>query len=307
MSKDKTQKNGWFKKQSVAPKPTKIQHRGLRRPVTLLCWAVLIGSTSFGVYKNMTAIDTHTVHEVQVIKTKVIDTHALATFATDFAKLYYSWQPTHAALDQRQKTLQPYLVDQLQALNSDTVRNDIPTTATVREVKVWDVRKTAKDTFRVLFTVKQDLTKGKDKKSVASTYTINIMQNSNGDMVITRNPTLAAEPATAQIKLPDTQSDNSVDSATADDVTKFLKTFFTLYPQSDRNELKYYVKDGTRPIDRNLKFVELLDPVFKQTKNGLTVNLSVKYLDTDNDMSQVSQYTLTLSKESNNWIITDGI
>lgn len=53
--------------------------------------------------------------------------------------------------------------------------------------------------------------------------------------------------------------------------------------------------------------MELLDPVFKQTKRGLTVTLSVKYLDTDNDMSQVSQYTLTLSKQSNNWIITDGI
>lgn len=307
MSKDKNEKNGWFKKQPAAPKPPKIKHLGLRRPVTLLCWAVLIGSTSFGVYKNMTAIDTHTVHKVQVIKTKVIDTHALATFTTDFAKLYYSWQPTHVALDQRQKALQPYFVEQLQSLNTDTVRSDIPTTATVSEVKVWDVSKTAKDTFRVLFTVKQDLTTGKDKKSVTSTYTINVMQNDDGDMVITKNPTIAAEPATARIKLPDTQSDNSVDSSTADNVTKFLKTFFALYPQSNRNELKYYVKDGTRPIERNLKFVELLDPIFKQTKNNLTVTLAVKYLDTDNDMSQISQYNLTLSKQSNNWIITDGI
>lgn len=307
MSKDKNQKKGWFKKQPAASKPPKIKHLGLRRPVTLLCWAVLIGSTSFGVYKNMTAIDTHTVHEVQVIKTKVINTHALATFTTDFAKLYYSWQPNHEALDQRQKALQPYLVEQLQSLNADTVRSDIPTTATVSEVKVWDVSKMTKDTFRVLFTVKQDLTKGKDKKSVTSTYTISVMQNVNGDMAVTKNPTIAAEPATARIKLPDTRSDNTVASSTADDVTKFLKTFFTLYPQSDRNELKYYVKDGTRPIERNLKFVELLDPVFKQTKNGLTVTLSVKYLDTDNDMNQVSQYTLTLDKKGTNWTITSGI
>ncbi|MCT3192159.1 conjugal transfer protein [Lacticaseibacillus rhamnosus] len=307
MSKDKTQKNGWFKKKPAAPKSPIIKHRGLRRPVTLLCWTVLIGSTSFGVYKNITAIDTHTVHEVQVIKTKVIDTHALATFTTDFAKLYYSWQPSHEALDQRQKALQPYFVEQLQSLNADTVRSDIPTTATVNEVKVWDVSKTAKDTFRVLFTVKQDLTKGKDKKTVTSTYTINVMQNDNGDMVVTKNPTIAAEPATARIKLPDTQSDNSVDSSTADDVTKFLKTFFTLYPKSDRNELKYYVKDGTRPIERSLKFVELLDPVFKRTKSGLTVTLSVKYLDTESDMNQVSQYRLNISKNNKNWIIITGI
>lgn len=307
MSKNETKKKGWFKKQPAAPKPPKIKRRGLRRPVTLLCWAVLIGATSFGVYKDLTAIDTHTIHETQVMKTKVIDTHALATFTTDFAKIYYAWQPNHEALDQRQKNLQPYLVEQLQSLNADTVRNDIPTTATVSEVKVWDVSKTAKDTFRVLFTVTQDLTKGKDKKSVTSTYTINIMQNGNGDMVVTKNPTIAAEPATARIKLPDTQSDDSVESATTEDVTKFLKTFFALYPQSDRNELKYYVKNGARPIKRNLKFVELLDPIFKQTKNGLTVTLSVKYLDTDNDMTQVSQYTLNLSKQNNNWTIIDGM
>ncbi|KRL46323.1 conjugative transposon protein [Lacticaseibacillus manihotivorans DSM 13343 = JCM 12514] len=140
-----------------------------------------------------------------------------------------------------------------------------------------------------------------------STYTIKVIQNDNGDMVVTKNPTIAAEPATARIKLPDTQSDNMVPSSTSDDVTKFLKTFFALYPQSDRNELKHYVKDGTQPIERNLKFVELLDPVFNQTKRGLTVTLSVKYLDTDTDMSQVSQYTLTLSKQSSNRIITDGI
>lgn len=307
MSKDQTKKNGWFKKQPATPKPPKIKRRGLRRPVTILCWLVLIGSTSFGIYKNMTAIDTHTVHEVRVIKTKVIDTHALATFTTDFAKLYYAWQPSHEELAQRQKALQPYLVEQLQSLNADTVRSDIPTTATVSEVKVWDVSETANNTFRVLFTVKQDLTKGKDKTMVESTYTVNVMQNDSGDMVVTKNPTIAAEPATARIKLPDTQSDNSVGSATTEDVTKFLKIFFALYPQSDRNELKYYVKDGTRPIERNLKFVELLDPIFKKTKDGLTVSLSVKYLDTDNDMSQVSQYILVLSKQNNNWIITSGI
>lgn len=36
---------------------------GTHKKSVLLLWAVLLASTSFGVYKNFTAIDTHTVHE----------------------------------------------------------------------------------------------------------------------------------------------------------------------------------------------------------------------------------------------------
>ena len=36
---------------------------GTHKKSVLLLWAVLLSSTSFGVYKNFTAIDTHTVHE----------------------------------------------------------------------------------------------------------------------------------------------------------------------------------------------------------------------------------------------------
>jgi hypothetical protein len=46
--------------------------------------------------------------------------------------------------------------------------------------------------------------------------------------------------------------------------------------------------------------VELLDPIFNQIKGSLTVTLSVKHFDINNDMSQVSQYTLNLFKQSNN-------
>ena len=36
---------------------------GTHKKSVCLLWAVLLASTSFGVYKNFTAIDTHTVHE----------------------------------------------------------------------------------------------------------------------------------------------------------------------------------------------------------------------------------------------------
>ena len=52
-------------KTEKAPKNKKVRTMkvGTHKKSVLLLWAVLLASTSFGVYKNFTAIDTHTVHE----------------------------------------------------------------------------------------------------------------------------------------------------------------------------------------------------------------------------------------------------
>ena len=54
-------------KTEKAPKNKKVRTMkvGTHKKSVLLLWAVLLASTSFGVYKNFTAIDTHTVHAVQ--------------------------------------------------------------------------------------------------------------------------------------------------------------------------------------------------------------------------------------------------
>lgn len=44
---------------------------GTHKKSVLLLWAVLLASTSFGVYKNFTAIDTHTVHEKEIIQLRL--------------------------------------------------------------------------------------------------------------------------------------------------------------------------------------------------------------------------------------------
>ena len=53
-----------------APKNKKVRTMkvGTHKKSVLLLWAVLLASTSFGVYKNFTAIDTHTVHEKEIIQ-----------------------------------------------------------------------------------------------------------------------------------------------------------------------------------------------------------------------------------------------
>lgn len=55
------------------PKEKKVRTMkvGTHKKSVLLLWAVLLASTSFGVYKNFTAIDTHTVHEKEIIQLRL--------------------------------------------------------------------------------------------------------------------------------------------------------------------------------------------------------------------------------------------
>lgn len=289
----------------------KIVAVDLRRKTTLLCWVLLLLSVGFGIYKNFTAVDQHTIHERKIIKAKVIDTNAVSTFVTDFANVYYTWAPERNILEQRQKQLDQYMMPSLVTLNADSVRSDIPTKSIIETVKIWQVKQQKAHNFKVLFSVQQSIEKGvdKDKKvnSVTATYTVTVMQNSNGDMVIVRNPTIAAAPAKAKIKEKSIQSDNTVDGTTTQQITKFLTTFFTLYPKGSANELKYYVQEGTKPLNKNYRFSELVNPIFQRNGDKIQVDVTVKYIDTDTDLTQLSQYTLTLNRVGGNWIIILGI
>ncbi|MYV16055.1 conjugal transfer protein [Furfurilactobacillus milii] len=314
-------------KEVKPPQPRlRFKRIGLRKKTVVLCWSVLILGTSFGVYKSFTAIDTHTVHEHEVVRTVVVDTHAVTTFVSDFAKVYFSWEPSHEALDQRQANLKDYLTNSLQTLDADTVRSDIPSTSSIDQVKIWRVKQLAKQQFEVLFainqTLKVDHDKGpkddkkddKDKKSepsikhVQSTYSVNVQESNQGNLVITKNPTIAAAPSKANIKETQSQTDNSVNPDTVADATKFLKTFFALYPQGSQNELKYYVADqNIQPLHKDYKLDDLVNPIFHKEKQGLRVSVTVKYLDNETNMTQLSQFELHLIKENNRWNIQSGI
>lgn len=290
---------------------SKVRTLGVRRKTALFCWLILILSVVFGVYKNFTAIDKHTIHERQIVKAKIIDTNAISTFVTDFAKIYYTWEPNHEVLDNRQKQLNQYMMESLVTLNSDSVRSDIPTKSTVNSIKIWQVKHLTTNQFRVLFSLQQSIETGTDKdkksKDITATYSTVVMQNTSGDMVIVKNPTIAAAPTKARVKESIQQSDSTLDTETIDQINKFLTTFFTLYPKGTANELKYYVKDGTKPINKNYRFAELINPTFHKQGDNIKVDVTVKYIDIDTDMTQLSQYTLLLKKADNNWVVLSGI
>ena len=103
-------------KTEKAPKNKKVRTMkvGTHKKSVLLLWAVLLASTSFGVYKNFTAIDTHTVHEKEIIQLRLNDTNGIENFVKNFAKAYYSWDTSKEAIEARTTEISKYLTKELQ-------------------------------------------------------------------------------------------------------------------------------------------------------------------------------------------------
>lgn len=76
---------------------------GTHKKSVLLLWAVLLASTSFGVYKNFTAIDTHTVHEKEIIQLRLNDTKVLRISSRTLRKPINHGIPARKPLKQGQQ------------------------------------------------------------------------------------------------------------------------------------------------------------------------------------------------------------
>ena len=130
-----------FKKKEKQQKEKKVRtvKVGTHKKSVIALWVVLIASVSFGVYKNFTAIDMHTVHEKETIQLRLNDTNGIENFVKNFAKSYYTWSNSKEAIKARTQAINEYLTKELQDLNVDTIRTDIPTSSTVTDVIIWDV------------------------------------------------------------------------------------------------------------------------------------------------------------------------
>lgn len=127
-------------------------------------------------------------------------------------------------------------------------------------------------------------------------------------MVIVTNPTIAAAPTKAKATEKQLQTDSSIDAETTNSIAKFLTTFFTLYPSGTANELKYYVDGGTKPLNKDYRFAELVNPcTLHRQGDNIQVDATVKFLDSETDMTQYSQYSLILERAGTNWTVKSGL
>ena len=294
-----------FKKKEKEPKPKKekrvpVMKVGTHKKTVIALWLVLIASVSFGVYKNFTAIDMHTVHEKEVIEQRIVDTNKIENFVKAFAKSYYSWSNTQESIEKRTTAINQYLTKSLQDLNVDTVRQDIPTSSTVTDVKIWDIKQAGTTDFTVVYSIDQTVTEGETSIVYTSAYMVVVHVDGDGNLVIIQNPTISSIPTKSSYEPKTKESDGTVDAATMEEVTEFLETFFKLYPTATEKELAYYVSGNVlKPVNCDYAFSELVNPIFIQDGEQIKASISVKYLDQRTKATQISQFDLTLEKDSN--------
>ena len=305
---DERQENDMFqnrnKSQEKQKKP-RVLSIGTRRPVVIALWALLICAFAFAVYKDFTAVDTHTVHETTVVQEEVTDTNAIESFVTNFAKVYYSWEQSAASIEQRTENLKYYLTDELLTLNVDTVRSDVPVSSKVEDVQIWSVEEIGDKVYKIVYSVSQNVINGEESSVITSVYEVSVYVDDAGDMVIIQSPTITGKPQKSGYVPETAEPDGTVSAEETTEITEFLTTFFTLYPTATEQELSYYV-GGALPVIGNDSYVfaGLVNPVFTKNGDAVTANVAVQYLDQRTGMTQVSQFTLHLRQVEGNWKIS---
>lgn len=293
-------------KQNKTKKP-KTMHVGTHKKSVITLWVLLLLSLAFGIYKNLTAVDQHTIHEIQTIEPTIVDTHAIESFTQNFIQDFYSWENKKEVIEQRSETIKHYLTPTLQELNMDSIRTDIPTSSKVINSQIWRIEPIDGYNYAVTYTVTQDISEEKESNVLSSDYRLVINQDDRKNLVITQNPTIWAIPQKSDYEPIPISSDHTVESDTEKEILEFLKTFFKLYPTASKNELNYYIKENVLPvIGKNYQFSELVNPIIKKKGNQYQVNLVVTYLDDVSKTKIVSQYYLILERQKN-WEVINTI
>lgn len=291
------------KEKKCKEKKIPVIRLGTNKKSVIFLWIVLIVSIAFGVYKNFTAIDKHTIYEKEVIEQKIIDTNGVENFVKNFAKEYYSWESNKESIERRTVKINEYLTKELQELNRDTVRSDIPTSSSVKDVQIWSVNQIKENEYEVKYSVEQTIKEGEETKDIISSYEVVVKTDNNGNMIIIKNPTLSKMPEKLNYEPKKEETDSTIDQKTIKEITEFLNTFFKLYPTASKKELEYYVKeDVLKPIKGEYMFLELVNPIFTKDGKYIRVLTNVKFIDKQTKVIQISQYILNLEKEKN-WII----
>lgn len=278
---------------------------GTHRKSVIALWILLIGSVSFGIYKNFTAIDQHTTHEKEIIQLQLNDTSGIENFVKDFARAFYGWENNEESIQARAAAISNYLTPELQDLNMDTVRTDIPTCSYVNDVQIWDIKEAGDQEYQVKYSVEQYVTKGEEATTVESFFETTVHVDSTGNMVIVQSPVPASRPEKSDYESKAPESDGSVDAETIQEATDFLETFFKLYPTATEEELAYYVENNAlEPIEKNYIFSELINPIFTKEGESINVHVDVTFIDSNTGADVIAEYTLSIDKERT-WKITN--
>lgn len=200
-----------------------------------------------------------------------------------------------------------YLTEDLQRMTNESVKSDVAVSSSVQNVQIWSVEQIggSESDFEVVFTVTQTISDGTKKDSISGSYETAVHKDSSGDMVITQTPTITAKPGKSGNEPERVEPNGTVSSDDTKDITDFLNTFFALYPTATEKELTYYVSGDSMPPIKcaDYTFTQLKNTVLRKDGESVKANVSVEYADAATQMTQISQFELTLKKVDGNWKI----
>lgn len=290
-------------------KKTKIKSVGLRKVTTFTLWTLLIGSVLFGIYKNFTAIDQHTIHEEKVIETKLTDTNFVSSYVEEFAKVYFAWEPTKENLEQRTEKLKKYMNEDLQNLNSGMIRSDIPTQSIVQDVSIWNIEALKENEYEILFSVVQQVIEGESNQQIESAYSIRVKTDNEKNIVVASNPQMASLYKKLEQKNEVIQDDMAISQNTKDEIRVFLETFFKVYPTANKTELAYYISSNReiQEIQKGYIFSGIKSIYYFELEESVEVKIITEFLSPETKAIFNFEYELSLNKMDENWVIKDGI
>lgn len=289
----------------VVHKPKKGSRRIIRNTIRVVGWMVIIGSISFGVYKNFTAIDKNTVVKENTVIEKVYNTSGIEEFTKNFAYTYFALSPKNDDMNKRMEKLENYMQSDLIQINQGETDSDkLKEKVSVEAVKVWNVEpiEDADHNFVVHFSLTQ--VAGKVKK----THTYRVELHAEDDSyVIIKNPTITSDIKKAAYEKEHLKSDDMIKAQETKGVKEFLETFFKVYPEATVKELSYYVKDESiKPIENGFEFVSMDNLQIKHGEEIYQVGCFVKYYEKDTKITSLHQYELVLAtQEDGKFVITE--
>lgn len=82
------------------------------------------------------------------VEEKLVDTTGIQSYVESFAKDYFTWENRKAAIENRTKKINGYLTEELQQLNQELIRMDIPTSSQVQAIHILKSLRKVNEIFK---------------------------------------------------------------------------------------------------------------------------------------------------------------
>ena len=112
-------------------------------------------------------------YPVGVLQAKFNDFFFVGRVLVDSSKILIH-SKAHACDKHHPQRNHGFLTKELQDLNVDTIRTDIPTNSTVTDVIVWSIEQSGTDTFSATYEVDQQIKEGEQTSNVKATYIVKV-------------------------------------------------------------------------------------------------------------------------------------